>query len=146
VKLAFRKAEYDADAPVLRKMVKGDPFISHFAHIAYCNRQRFQKGDIIVATVRKKIVGFAVTTRVKTARQTKINILGVDPTVRSQGIGAQIIDYVQETALYKNIYLDVRRDNERAIAFYRREGFKPIGVNENANALIMARAGERTLL
>jgi ribosomal protein S18 acetylase RimI-like enzyme len=55
--------------------------------------------------------------------------LAVVPEHRGRGIGARLLDRVSEEAREKGmqaVALDVAADNERAIRFYRREGFETV--------------------
>lgn len=58
----------------------------------------------------------------------------VDGSYRSKGAGKQLLDYAKER--YKALTLSVYRENERAAAFYRREGFtvRAEGADEYGNA------------
>lgn len=48
----------------------------------------------------------------------------VDSAHRSEGVGKSLIDFAKE--LYPKLSLCVYEKNERAVDFYRREGFLPI--------------------
>lgn len=57
----------------------------------------------------------------------------VAPSARGQGIGEQLVDAVRGWAIDEarfELLLDVVSDNERAIAFYERVGFRPTGERE----------------
>lgn len=57
-----------------------------------------------------------------------IRFLAVDDAYRSQGIGATLVRWAQETALaagMRRLYVDTSHDNVRAMQFYIRQGFVP---------------------
>lgn len=61
-----------------------------------------------------------------------INI-AVDPRLRRQGIGSELMEFLLQTArreAAQEIYLDVRVSNIAAVALYRRYGFKKTGVRK----------------
>ena len=55
----------------------------------------------------------------------------VTESVQSIGIGKQLLDYVK--LIKQSLCLRVYRKNERAVAFYRREGFVIRGQNVDAD-------------
>lgn len=58
-----------------------------------------------------------------------INV-AVDPRLRRQGIGLELMEFLLQTArreAAQEIYLDVRVSNVAAVALYRRCGFKKTG-------------------
>jgi ribosomal protein S18 acetylase RimI-like enzyme len=57
-----------------------------------------------------------------------IRFLAVGEAYRSQGIGAALVRWAQETALaagMRRLYVDTSHDNVRAMQFYIRQGFVP---------------------
>lgn len=48
----------------------------------------------------------------------------VDKNFRSMGIGKMLIDYIKE--IYPSFYLNVYKENRRAVNFYKREGLNII--------------------
>ncbi len=67
---------------------------------------------------------------------------------RKQGLGTKLMDYVMNLALeskFKVITLEVRHNNDAALALYRKFGFEIRGIRKNyyaaekADALIMSR-------
>lgn len=68
-----------------------------------------------------------------------------------EGIGTELVSAMIEKGVgrgVKNIFLEVRRSNERAIALYEKLGFRTIGERKNyyelpkEDALLMKREGE----
>jgi ribosomal-protein-alanine N-acetyltransferase len=72
----------------------------------------------------------------------------VSTVYRKQGLGTKLMDYVMNLALeskFKVITLEVRHNNDAALALYRKFGFEIRGIRKNyyaaekADALIMSR-------
>ena len=51
-----------------------------------------------------------------------VHTISVDPDFRRRGFGSEMIDIVRSE--HRSLYLHVNRDNEAAIRFYERNGFK----------------------
>ena len=64
-----------------------------------------------------------------------IGALFVEKNYQSQGIGKSLIDYVKN--LYDNLSLAVYKENEKALEFYKKMGFKIISenINEDTNCV-----------
>jgi ribosomal protein S18 acetylase RimI-like enzyme len=64
-------------------------------------------------------------------RPMELNRLYLDPAVQGQGYGSALMQICLERAIaagYQTLWLGVWEHNHRALAFYRRWGFEPIGV------------------
>ena len=64
-----------------------------------------------------------------------IGALFVKKNYQSQGIGKSLIDYAKN--LYDNLSLAVYKENEKALEFYKKMGFKIISenINEDTNCV-----------
>ena len=64
-----------------------------------------------------------------------IGALFVEKNYQSQGIGKSLIDYARN--LYDNLSLAVYKENEKALEFYKKMGFKIISenINEDTNCV-----------
>lgn len=78
----------------------------------------FPKADVYVYIDDDKLIGFIGI------MDTYIAGIFVDKKVRSKGVGKQLLDYAKE--IHHELTLHAYRQNERAVAFYEREGFKVI--------------------
>jgi [ribosomal protein S18]-alanine N-acetyltransferase len=58
----------------------------------------------------------------------EVHTIGVDPAYQGLGIGRRLLDELLGIAAGGVIYLEVRTDNEAAIALYRSVGFTKVGV------------------
>ncbi|ODR11254.1 bifunctional tRNA (adenosine(37)-N6)-threonylcarbamoyltransferase complex dimerization subunit type 1 TsaB/ribosomal-protein-alanine acetyltransferase RimI [Mycolicibacillus koreensis] len=76
------------------------------------------------------LVGYAGISRLgRTAPfEYEIHTIGVDPEHRGRGIGRRLLDELLAFAGDDVIFLEVRTDNEPAIALYRSVGFQTVGV------------------
>jgi ribosomal-protein-alanine N-acetyltransferase len=58
----------------------------------------------------------------------EIHTIGVDPEYQGRGIGRRLLDELLNVADGAVVHLEVRTDNEPAIALYRSVGFAAVGV------------------
>jgi ribosomal-protein-alanine N-acetyltransferase len=58
----------------------------------------------------------------------EVHTIGVDPVYQGRGIGRRLLDELLGFADSGVVYLEVRTDNEPAIALYRSVGFEQIGL------------------
>lgn len=93
---------------------------------------------------RELILGFVLASRY--GDDFEILKIAVHPDHQGEGIGQLLLDQGIDQALAsgcRSCFLEVRVGNERAIAFYRRNGFEPISsrknyyVNPTEDALVM---------
>jgi ribosomal-protein-alanine N-acetyltransferase len=77
-----------------------------------------------------KLVGYAGISRLGRKRpyEYEIHTIGVDPTYQGQGIGRHMMEELLEYASGGTIFLEVRTDNEAAIALYESLGFVNVGL------------------
>jgi [ribosomal protein S18]-alanine N-acetyltransferase len=75
------------------------------------------------------LIGYAGISRLgrKPPFEYEVHTIGVDPAYQGQGIGRLLLDELLKFA-DGVVYLEVRTDNEAAIALYRSMGFDQIGV------------------
>lgn len=77
----------------------------------------------------------------------EVRNIGVDPAHQGRGIGRRLFDALLKFADGGAVYLEVRTDNEAAIALYRSMGFDQIGVRpryyKGADAYTMRREPTR---
>ncbi|SOX52347.1 ribosomal-protein-alanine N-acetyltransferase [Mycobacterium ahvazicum] len=60
----------------------------------------------------------------------EVHTIGVDPQYQGHGIGRRLLGELLEFADGGVVYLEVRTDNEAAIALYRSVGFEQIGLRK----------------
>lgn len=73
----------------------------------------------------------------------EVRNIGVDPAHQGHGVGRKLLNELLEFAAGGAVYLEVRYDNEAAIALYRDAGFDQVGVRpgyyNGVDALTMRR-------
>lgn len=85
------------------------------------------------ARVGGTLVGYAGISRLGRTPpyEHEVHTIGVDPAYQGQGIGRRLFDELLTFADGGVVYLEVRTDNEAAIALYRSVGFEQIGVRRS---------------
>ncbi len=81
--------------------------------------------------------------------ESEIHTIGTDPACQRRGIGGALLDELLRVADARGgpVFLEVRTDNDAAIALYRREGFEIVGTRKKyyqpsgADAFTMRRPG-----
>jgi ribosomal-protein-alanine N-acetyltransferase len=78
------------------------------------------------------LIGYAGLSLVGTGRNSEANVhtLGVDPAWQHQGVGRALLKALLARAdeAHAPVFLEVRTDNEAAIALYEGRGFQRVGV------------------
>jgi [ribosomal protein S18]-alanine N-acetyltransferase len=84
------------------------------------------------ARTASTLVGYAGISRLgrKPPFEYEVHTIGVDPAFQGHGIGRRLLDELLGFADGGVVYLEVRTDNEAAIALYRSVGFEQIGVRK----------------
>lgn len=76
------------------------------------------------------ILGYAMLLFRRGTAMARLYSIAVDPTVSGKQIGSLLLKAAEEITFERGrllLRLEVREDNERAIALYRRQGYRPIG-------------------
>ena len=83
----------------------------------------------VAARVDDKVVGYAGISRLGRTPpfEYEIHTIGVDPAYQGQGIGRRMMTELLDFAGDSVVYLEVRTDNEPAIALYTSLGFVTVG-------------------
>jgi ribosomal-protein-alanine N-acetyltransferase len=97
------------------------------------------------------LVGYAGISRLgrKPPFEYEVHTIGVDPAYQGRGIGRRMLDDLLAFADGGAVYLEVRTDNQAAIALYRSSGFEQIGLRRRyyrvsgADAYTMRREARR---
>ena len=78
----------------------------------------------------EKLVGYAGMSRLgrKKPYEYEIHTIGVDPAYQGQGIGRRMMTELLDHASGGTVFLEVRTDNEAAIALYESLGFVNVGL------------------
>ena len=83
------------------------------------------RDGFILATSREKILGYVIATG--RARKGLIVSLAVLPEFRRRGIGSKLMNSMLGQLGNRDVFLQVDVNNQDAIAFYRKFGFKESG-------------------
>lgn len=95
------------------------------------NRELASKHNHYVgARIAGAVVGYAGISRLGRTQpfEFEVHTIGVDPAYQGQGIGRRLLDELLDFAEGGVVYLEVRTDNEPAIALYRSAGFAQVGL------------------
>ena len=95
------------------------------------NRELASKHNhYVAARVAGTLVGYAGISRLGRTSpfEYEVHTIGVDPAYQGRGIGRRLLDELLDFADGGVVYLEVRTDNEAAIALYRSTGFEQIGL------------------
>lgn len=81
-----------------------------------------------------RVLGLIVGTK-ESGYEGRVLVFAVDPQAQGRGVGRGLLRSLQSSMAVEEIrqvHLEVRADNSRAIEFYRRHGFEVTGVQERA--------------
>jgi [ribosomal protein S18]-alanine N-acetyltransferase len=98
------------------------------------NRELASKHNHYVgARTAGTLVGYAGISRLgrKPPFEYEVHTIGVDTAYQGRGIGRRLLDELLAFADGGAVYLEVRTDNEAAIALYRSTGFVQIGLRRH---------------
>ena len=86
----------------------------------------------VAARTAGTLVGYAGISRLgrKPPFEYEVHTIGVDPAYQGQGIGRRLLDELLDFADGAVVYLEVRTDNEAALALYHSVGFEQIGLRK----------------
>ena len=89
-----------------------------------------KRNRYVGARVDDKLIGYGGVARLGRKRpfEYEIHTIGVDPAYQGQGIGRGLLDELLEYASGGTVFLEVRTDNEHAIALYESVGFVRVGL------------------
>lgn len=86
--------------------------------------------ETIVAEENGVIIGYAMILFRKGTALARLYSIAVNPDAKSRGVGTLLLDAAEQAAFDHDrllLRLEVREDNARAIALYRRKGYRPLG-------------------
>jgi len=86
----------------------------------------------VAARVDDRVVGYAGIARLgrRQPYEYEIHTIGVDPAYQGRGIGREMLRRLLELAADGTVYLEVRTDNQPAIALYESFGFVNVGLRK----------------
>lgn len=88
--------------------------------------------DVAVAIIDTEVVGYASLRYV--GKQGDVNTVAVSSGHQGKGIGTALMDWLESQAALRNVrevFLEVRSDNEAAMKMYASRGYERIDVRRN---------------
>jgi ribosomal-protein-alanine N-acetyltransferase len=88
--------------------------------------------DLAVAVIDSQIVGYASFRYV--GKQGDVNTVAVSKSQQGNGIGTALMDWLESQATLRNvreIFLEVRSDNDAAMKMYSSRGYERIDIRRN---------------
>lgn len=88
--------------------------------------------DVAVAIIDTEVVGYASFRYV--GKQGDVNTVAVSSVQQGKGIGTALMDWLESQAALRNVrevFLEVRSDNEAAMKMYASRGYERIDVRRN---------------
>ncbi len=102
-----------------------DEFIADYYSKRMLKKRRCNN-HFLVAEKEGKMVGFAEYTKILPDGSVHLHAIYLDPDYLRQGIGSALIRFAMENFDANIMTLHVVRQNERAIRFYEKTGFKAV--------------------
>ena len=147
--IVYRKANADEwgklqllNEEVMVDNSKYDPDLKLDWAMSETGMQYFQKlvtdesKSCVVAEENGKLIGYVVSSEIefdyRNGKHLEINNMGVSPRYRNKGVCTELINEVLEWAKangFTKIYVNSYFKNEKAIAFYKQNGFSEIDVS-----------------
>ena len=124
---ALTPADADRCAELEAQLFDGD---DPWPAVAFHRELASKHNHYVAARTADTLVGYGGISRLgrKPPFEYEVHTIGVDPAYQGQGIGRRLLDELLKFADGGVVYLEVRTDNEVAIALYRRVGFDQIGL------------------
>jgi [ribosomal protein S18]-alanine N-acetyltransferase len=124
---ALTPADADRCAELEAQLFDGD---DPWPAVAFHRELASQHNHYVAARTAETLVGYGGISRLgrKPPFEYEVHTIGVDPAYQGQGIGRRLLEELLKFADGGVVYLEVRTDNEVAIALYRSMGFDLIGV------------------
>ncbi len=126
IRVLTQKPDMEPLYPLIRQLSPGVPearyvhFLDDMLAHGYRMAAVFEDGACI------GLSGFWVSTKIYSGRYMELDNVVIDAAHRSRGIGKMLYDFLLDIALQEGceiIMLDAYLENEKAHAFYEREGF-----------------------
>jgi [ribosomal protein S18]-alanine N-acetyltransferase len=98
--------------------------------VAFVRELAAAHNHYLAARIPDRLIGYGGISRLGRTPpfEYEIHTIGIDPAYQGRGIGRQLLDVLLTIADGAVVHLEVRTDNEPAIALYRSVGFAAVGV------------------
>lgn len=116
------------DLPAIEQILKVSSEAADWSAEALADALRRHPNYFFVARAENRIAGFACGRMV--ADEAEILNLAIRPELRNRGIGKALVGKLLHTFTLQgvaHVFLEVRKSNITAIAFYHRLGFRQVG-------------------
>ncbi len=126
------------DIPAVEKLA-ADLGLSEWSRNDYLAEMRRADSQMLVAVAGERLAGFVVGRRVpasnnETKFDAEIYNIGVERELQTQGAGRLLLTAFLEECRSQNVeevWLEVRSNNDNAITFYERFGFRQVSRRRN---------------
>jgi ribosomal-protein-alanine N-acetyltransferase len=121
------------DIPSVQE-IERECFLSAWSFDGYKNELLRDDSKALVVEMNDVIIGFAVMRLITSSDEAEILNIAVSEKFQNQGIGALLwkeIDGFLKSNAVRSVWLEVRKSNFTAQAFYRRNGFAFCGERKN---------------
>lgn len=124
---ALRPADAERCAELEAQLFDGD---DPWPAVAFNRELASTHNHYVGARTASALVGYAGISRLgrRPPFEYEVHTIGVDPAYQGQGIGRRLLNELLDFAAGGVVYLEVRTDNEAAIALYRSAGFDQVGL------------------
>ena len=98
--------------------------------VAFVRELAAEHNHYVAARTANTLVGYGGISRLGRTPpfEYEIHTIGVDPDYQGRGVGRRVLDELLTIADGGVVHLEVRTDNEPAIALYRSVGFAEVGL------------------
>ena len=130
---AARKEDLKDISEIFRTESSKEPYIQRWTKKTALEEIKdfFKKRKIYIVLIEKEIIGFVVCERNESKKTVYINELWIKAKNQGQGIGTQLMNYIEENYKKDGIKtISLVSDNRsRAFDFYKKRGYKLHSVN-----------------
>lgn len=114
--------------PEIMKIAKLSKYTRDFSNHMFSGEEMYKKGWIsAVMDDQGKVVGFSCVRHKTRTPETSLYFIGLAPEQKGLGLGSRLIDHIKDSSPHRCIQLNVMKDNEPALGFYKRLGFRELG-------------------
>jgi ribosomal-protein-alanine N-acetyltransferase len=127
---ALTSADAERCAELEAQLFDGD---DPWPAVAFHRELASRHNHYVAARSNGMLVGYGGISRLgrKPPFEYEVHTIGVDPAYQGQGIGRRLLDELLKFAEGSVVYLEVRTDNEVAIALYGSVGFEQVGLRRH---------------
>jgi ribosomal-protein-alanine N-acetyltransferase len=127
---ALTPADVDRCAQLEAQLFDGD---DPWPAAAFDRELASEHNHYVGARTAGTLIGYAGISRLgrQPPFEYEVHTIGVDPEYQGQGVGRRLLEELLKFADRGVVYLEVRTDNEVAIALYRSVGFDEIGLRRH---------------